>query len=153
MPATRAAAAAALADEDADRPALPSDDEDGPEDPDPDEFADHHSDDGNASADGEPEHDDGDDGSASDGSHPASEDRAYAAEAIRGMRVAGGGLQYLVKWTGYAEAENSWEPLANDHEGGDSLSGSRTKRQTAAAKAEGRRKREEGPVNLRDYFL
>ena len=34
----------------------------------------------------------------------------YDVEAILGARVRRGNLQYLVKWLGYSDEENSWEP-------------------------------------------
>jgi hypothetical protein len=34
----------------------------------------------------------------------------YDVEEILGARVRRGNLQYLVKWLGYGDEENSWEP-------------------------------------------
>ena len=39
--------------------------------------------------------------------------RLYAVEAILGERVEGGQPRYLVKWAGYAEEHNTWEPRSN----------------------------------------
>lgn len=38
-------------------------------------------------------------------------DDEFEVEEIRGKRVYRGKVQYLVKWKGYAEKENTWEPL------------------------------------------
>jgi len=37
----------------------------------------------------------------------------YEVEAVVGRRGNGSSLQYLIKWKGYPESENTWEPLAN----------------------------------------
>jgi hypothetical protein len=38
-------------------------------------------------------------------------DEAWEVENIVGKRKRGKGIQYLVKWKGYPEYENTWEPL------------------------------------------
>ena len=38
------------------------------------------------------------------------EEREYVAERIVASRKRGRGVQYLVKWEGYDESENTWEP-------------------------------------------
>ena len=40
-------------------------------------------------------------------------DRVYAAEKLVGKRKVKGKTQYLVKWKGFSEADNTWEPEAN----------------------------------------
>ena len=37
----------------------------------------------------------------------------YSVEKIIDKRIVGGKVQYLVKWEGYSESDNTWEPLAN----------------------------------------
>ena len=37
----------------------------------------------------------------------------YEVEEIRGHRMHRSKLQFLIKWKGYSEAENTWEPLSN----------------------------------------
>ncbi|CAI9786073.1 unnamed protein product [Fraxinus pennsylvanica] len=37
----------------------------------------------------------------------------YEIEAVRRKRVRKGQVQYLIKWRGWPEAENTWEPLKN----------------------------------------
>ena len=37
----------------------------------------------------------------------------YAVEAILGERIEGGQPRYLVKWVGYGEEHNTWEPRSN----------------------------------------
>jgi hypothetical protein len=37
----------------------------------------------------------------------------YEVETIISHRKRGKGYQYLVKWEGYAESENTWEPEAS----------------------------------------
>jgi hypothetical protein len=37
----------------------------------------------------------------------------YEVEAIRGRRLFRNKVQYLVKWKGFSEKENTWEPLSN----------------------------------------
>ena len=39
----------------------------------------------------------------------------YEVEEVLDFRRKGRALEYFVKWKGYAEYENSWEPLANLH--------------------------------------
>ncbi|CAL9006199.1 unnamed protein product [Prunus brigantina] len=39
----------------------------------------------------------------------------YEIEAIRRKRVRKGELQYLIKWRGWPETDNTWEPLDNLH--------------------------------------
>ncbi|KAL2511583.1 Chromo domain-containing protein LHP1 [Abeliophyllum distichum] len=40
-------------------------------------------------------------------------DGYYEIEAVRRKRVRKGQVQYLIKWRGWPEAENTWEPLEN----------------------------------------
>ena len=35
----------------------------------------------------------------------------YEVEAIRGIRGTGNKAQYCVKWKGYRESDNTWEPI------------------------------------------
>ena len=44
---------------------------------------------------------------------PKLDDGFYEIEAIRRRRVRKGQLQYLVKWRGWPENANTWEPLEN----------------------------------------
>lgn len=37
----------------------------------------------------------------------------YEVEEVLDSKVHGKGLRYLVKWKGYDESENSWEPASN----------------------------------------
>ena len=47
--------------------------------------------------------------------HNQSQDQngEFEVEEIRGKRMYHGKVQYLVKWVGYGEDENTWEPLEN----------------------------------------
>ena len=40
------------------------------------------------------------------------EEEHYEVEAILDSRCQGRGTKYLVKWVGYPEADNTWEPFA-----------------------------------------
>jgi hypothetical protein len=40
-------------------------------------------------------------------------DDVYEVEAIKGKRTRHGIVEYLVKWTGYGDMENTWEPVKN----------------------------------------
>ncbi|XP_030480142.1 chromo domain-containing protein LHP1 [Cannabis sativa] len=44
---------------------------------------------------------------------PKLDDGFYEIEAIRRKRVRKGQLQYLIKWRGWPETANTWEPLEN----------------------------------------
>lgn len=51
-------------------------------------------------------------------SKPKPKPKQYEVECIRAIRRVGGGSQsgereYLLKWRGYAESENTWEPLSS----------------------------------------
>ncbi len=37
----------------------------------------------------------------------------FVVEKILDKRMKGGKVEYLVKWDGYTEADNTWEPLKN----------------------------------------
>ncbi|KAJ4871113.1 Chromo domain-containing protein LHP1 [Raphanus sativus] len=41
------------------------------------------------------------------------EEKFYTVEAIRSKRVHKGKVQYLIKWCGWAERHNTWEPIEN----------------------------------------
>ncbi|OIW07290.1 hypothetical protein TanjilG_11924 [Lupinus angustifolius] len=43
----------------------------------------------------------------------ASPDGYYEVEAIRRKRIFKGKVQYLVKWEGWPESTNTWEPIKN----------------------------------------
>ncbi|XP_019465399.1 PREDICTED: chromo domain-containing protein LHP1-like isoform X1 [Lupinus angustifolius] len=47
------------------------------------------------------------------GSESTSPDILFPVEAIRHKRVRKGQVQYLVKWLGWPESANTWEPLEN----------------------------------------
>lgn len=40
-------------------------------------------------------------------------DEAYEVEKIVNKRVVGNRTEYLVKWQGWSEKDNTWEPLKN----------------------------------------
>ena len=40
------------------------------------------------------------------------EEEYYEVEAILDSRCQGRGTKYLIKWVGYPEADNTWEPFA-----------------------------------------
>ncbi|KAK2366889.1 chromo domain-containing protein LHP1 [Trifolium repens] len=44
---------------------------------------------------------------------PTLGDDFYEAESIRQKRVRRGKVEYLVKWFGWDEKDNTWEPLQN----------------------------------------
>ncbi|KAL2514096.1 Chromo domain-containing protein LHP1 [Forsythia ovata] len=44
---------------------------------------------------------------------PKLADGYYEIEAVRRKRIRKGQLQYLIKWRGWSEAANTWEPLDN----------------------------------------
>ncbi|GMH49205.1 hypothetical protein TrRE_jg12595 [Triparma retinervis] len=37
----------------------------------------------------------------------------WEVESVKGRRIQGGNVQYLVKWKGFSERDNTWEPEAN----------------------------------------
>jgi Chromo (CHRromatin Organisation MOdifier) domain/Cupin-like domain len=41
------------------------------------------------------------------------EESFWAMEKVVGRRIKGGKVQYLVRWKGFSEAENTWEPAEN----------------------------------------
>ncbi|KAF1865086.1 hypothetical protein Lal_00004460 [Lupinus albus] len=47
--------------------------------------------------------------------HHSGDDGFYDVEAIRRKRIRKGEVQYLVKWKGWSEGANTWEPLHNLH--------------------------------------
>ncbi|PON87468.1 histone H3-K9 methyltransferase [Trema orientale] len=61
------------------------------------------------------EDDDGDDADVADDNaqRPKLDEGFYEIEAIRRKRVRKGQLQYLIKWRGWPETANTWEPLEN----------------------------------------
>ncbi|KAE9603404.1 putative chromatin remodeling & transcriptional activation CHROMO-DOMAIN family [Lupinus albus] len=56
----------------------------------------------------EEKHDDDDDGNKLP--HLSADSELYPVQAIRRKRVIKGQVQYLVKWLGWAESANTWEP-------------------------------------------
>ncbi|KAL1547468.1 La ribonucleoprotein [Salvia divinorum] len=48
-----------------------------------------------------------------EGVRPKLADGYYEMEAVRRKRVRKGQLQYLIKWRGWSEAANTWEPVEN----------------------------------------
>jgi hypothetical protein len=42
-----------------------------------------------------------------------SEEEEFEVEAVRGDKKKGKQTLYFVKWRGFSEAENSWEPESN----------------------------------------
>ena len=70
------------------------------------------------------EAEDSEDDGESDGSEHYWDDKAdgnenylgedvWKVEALKGRKVEGGVIMYLVKWEGYPDAENTWEPEEN----------------------------------------
>ena len=45
--------------------------------------------------------------------HPDSQEEEYEVEEILGVRTRHGKLQWLVKWVGYGNEHNTWEPKEN----------------------------------------
>ncbi|KAH6767623.1 hypothetical protein C2S52_018606 [Perilla frutescens var. hirtella] len=48
-----------------------------------------------------------------EGERPKLADGYYEIEAVRRKRVRKGQVQYLIKWRGWSEAANTWEPVEN----------------------------------------
>ncbi|XP_070032532.1 chromo domain protein LHP1 isoform X2 [Nicotiana tomentosiformis] len=55
---------------------------------------------------------DGDDGEA-DNEKPKLAEGFYEIEAVRRKRIRKGQVQYLIKWRGWPETANTWEPVKN----------------------------------------
>ena len=45
------------------------------------------------------------------------EEPVYEVERLVGQRGSGAGLQYQVKWVGYGDVHNTWEPAKNLQKG------------------------------------
>jgi len=41
------------------------------------------------------------------------DDEEYEVEKILGKRKRQGGVEYLIKWAGYDNSQNTWEPEEN----------------------------------------
>ncbi|CAA0820697.1 Chromo domain-containing protein LHP1 [Striga hermonthica] len=52
-------------------------------------------------------------GEAAEGERTKLADGYYEIEAVRRKRVRKGKVQYLIKWRGWPEAANTWEPVGN----------------------------------------
>ncbi|KAK8514540.1 hypothetical protein V6N12_057441 [Hibiscus sabdariffa] len=61
----------------------------------------------------EEEDDDEENGESKDEERTKLDDGFFEIEAIRRKRVRKGQLQYLIKWQGWPETANTWEPLEN----------------------------------------
>ncbi|KAK8593945.1 hypothetical protein V6N13_042501 [Hibiscus sabdariffa] len=76
------------------------------------EEVDDDDDDEEEDGDGEEQEEDNDDGEEEE-HRTKLDDGFYEIEAIRRKRVRKGELQYLIKWRGWPETSNTWEPLEN----------------------------------------
>ncbi|KAI4365262.1 hypothetical protein MLD38_021261 [Melastoma candidum] len=62
---------------------------------------------------GEEEEEEEEEEDAGDDQRPKLAEGFYEIEAVRRKRVRKGEVQYLIKWRGWAEAANTWEPFEN----------------------------------------
>ncbi|XP_019438252.1 PREDICTED: chromo domain protein LHP1-like isoform X1 [Lupinus angustifolius] len=75
--------------------------------------------------------------------HHSGDDGFYDVEAIRRKRIRKGEVQYLVKWKGWSEGANTWEPLHNLHSVSDLIHSFEHKLKSGKL---GNRKRKHHPV-------
>ncbi|XP_042014612.1 chromo domain protein LHP1-like [Salvia splendens] len=75
-------------------------------------------------------------------------DGFYELEAVRRKRVRKGQLQYLIKWRGWSEAANTWEPVENLSQCSDVIDAFEESLQTGKSKSARKRKRKAGVANI-----
>ncbi|KAL1540012.1 La ribonucleoprotein [Salvia divinorum] len=75
-------------------------------------------------------------------------DGFYELEAVRRKRVRKGQLQYLIKWRGWSEAANTWEPVENLSQCSDVIDAFEESLHTGKSRSARKRKRKAGVANI-----
>ncbi|XP_042015677.1 chromo domain protein LHP1-like [Salvia splendens] len=75
-------------------------------------------------------------------------DGFYELEAVRRKRVRKGQLQYLIKWRGWSEAANTWEPVENLSQCSDVIDAFEESLQTGKSRSARKRKRKAGVATI-----